>query len=229
MIPARFRIFLFWAGCVGLLMNIPAVAADPESIPEDLYTFIFQNVSEQLRAWGQTILRKLGYLGIEPMALARTFLWFSIMLAIAIFFVYGKHRTKATVLSRTHYPIKPASFGAIPPEPEIAYDVAATAWTLWQAGQPIESLGFLYRATLTKLTAQRRIEVKKSCTEEDAIRLIQPYYPPEITAYFKELTHTWEKAAYGGQLPETADLERLCEDWAQYFGMMRQHRNGRYY
>ncbi len=113
-------------------------------------------------------------------------------------------------------PLAPAE-----PANRLPEDIPAAAWGLWLQGKTTESASLLYRGAVAYLCAIRRAPLSDSATEEECLRAAVGGLPLEAAAYFKELTLTWQQAAYGARLPLSADMRRLCEDWPRYFRVRR--------
>ncbi|MDH5356442.1 MAG: hypothetical protein OEY09_18515 [Gammaproteobacteria bacterium] len=94
-------------------------------------------------------------------------------------------------------------------------DVPVQVMNLWQAEQPREALGLLYRATLSRLIAQHALRFKSSHTESECAALVQAYGIQSLSYYFFQLTRIWRRLAYGHELPQVNELKALCESWSK--------------
>jgi len=92
-------------------------------------------------------------------------------------------------------------------------DVPTQVMTLWQAGQHRDSLGLLYRASLSHLIERHALVFKSSHTEAECAALVEARGIESLSAYFSRLTSIWRRLAYGHQLPDTESLQSLCETW----------------
>jgi hypothetical protein len=96
-------------------------------------------------------------------------------------------------------------------------DVAGTAWHWIQAGRMRDGLGLLYRASLIELL-QRGLQIRDSDTEANCLQLLQAQaaqlqLTPSSAGYFTQLTHTWQRLAYGHEAPELPLAQQLCQGW----------------
>ncbi|MCP4495010.1 MAG: DUF4129 domain-containing protein [Gammaproteobacteria bacterium] len=94
-------------------------------------------------------------------------------------------------------------------------DVPMQVMSLWQEEQFREALGLLYRAALSRLIEQHALAFKSSHTEAECVALVQARGMESLSNYFTKLTQVWRRLAYGHQLPELIDLQKLCEDWSR--------------
>lgn len=98
-------------------------------------------------------------------------------------------------------------------------DVDAAARALFREGRFRAALALLYRASLSRLVGGFGLDVPSGATEGDCLRLADKVLPAEASAYFEELTRTWQVAAYAHRPP--ANGEDLCRRWTAAFGSMR--------
>lgn len=94
-------------------------------------------------------------------------------------------------------------------------DVPDQVIKLWQANQPREALGLLYRASLSQLIQQHSLAFKASHTEAECAALVQSYGIQSLSYYFSKLTQVWRRLAYGHELPDLSALQNLCENWTK--------------
>ncbi len=87
--------------------------------------------------------------------------------------------------------------------------------SLWQQEQFRDALGLLYRAALSRLIEQHALAFKSSHTEAECAALVQARGIESLSNYFTKLTQVWRRLAYGHQLPELIDLQKLCDDWSR--------------
>ncbi|MFO1430244.1 MAG: DUF4129 domain-containing protein [Candidatus Competibacteraceae bacterium] len=119
----------------------------------------------------------------------------------------------------------PTATTAMPPEaiaslPEpLAPTAAMAAWRLWQAGQPREALGLLYRSSLVGLRARYRLPFSPGTTEDECLRLIGITLTdrPELVQFLTRLTRHWQATAYAHRLPDSITMQELCEQWPHHF------------
>lgn len=114
----------------------------------------------------------------------------------------------------------PASLFGLDLRPEsLPKDVDAAALALLREGRFRAALALLYRASLSRLVGGYGLDVPRGATEGDCLRLAAKVLPAEASAYFGELTWTWQAAAYAHQSPENG--EDLCRRWTAVFGAAR--------
>jgi hypothetical protein len=171
---------------------------------------VFADVKTALHQGKQVIEQPFLALG-EFLAPHATLVWivFSVIGIGSLMFHYSRFLRAAP-------PLAPAEPAASLPE-----DIPAAAWELWLQGKTTESASLLYRGAVAYLCAVRRVPLSESATEEECLRAAMGGLPLEAAAYFKELTLTWQQVAYGGILPLSTDVRRLCEDWPRYFRARR--------
>ena len=80
------------------------------------------------------------------------------------------------------------------------------------------ALSLLYRGTLYRLVFEELIDIPKSATEGECIRLVEKNTDPETAVFFKSLTGVWLKLAYGHIRPERQTIESLCAQWQGLYG-----------
>ncbi len=104
------------------------------------------------------------------------------------------------------------------PEP-LAPTAAMAAWRLWQAGQPREALGLLYRSSLAGLRARYGLPFSPGATEDECLRLIGTSLAdrPELVHFLTRLTRHWQATAYAHRLPDSPAVQELCEQWPRHF------------
>ena len=114
----------------------------------------------------------------------------------------------------------PASLFGLDLRPEsLPRDVDAAARALLVEGRFRAALALLYRASLSRLVGGYGLDVPRGATEGDCLRLAAKVLPAESSAYFGELTWTWQAAAYAHRPPENG--EELCRRWTAAFGAAR--------
>lgn len=90
-------------------------------------------------------------------------------------------------------------------------DIGAAAWTLWERGEHRGALSLLYRGLLSRLVHEHGIPIRDSSTEGDCLALAERHLPPDRREYVSALIRTWQRAVYGGENPQSADMRALCE------------------
>lgn len=104
---------------------------------------------------------------------------------------------------------------ALAPE-SLPDDIPGEVERLWDT-QPRQALGLLYRSLLSHLLHERRLPLKTSHTEQEALQLVKALEDPALTHFAVELTHHWQHLAYGHQAPPADVRDRLCSAWRGLF------------
>lgn len=96
-------------------------------------------------------------------------------------------------------------------------DVGATARELWNQGEQRAALALLYRACLIRLL-DAGLDIEDGHTERECLQLARDYaqHTPAAEAaivYFGQLTHIWQRLAYGHIPLDDATAEQLCRQW----------------
>jgi hypothetical protein len=100
-------------------------------------------------------------------------------------------------------------------------DVPGAAWLLWQQGRHQESLGLLYRGSISRVMELGRVEIHESDTEGDCVRRVDQAGAAVHPEYFRGITGAWIRLAYAGASPADAEVQALCQRWP--FGEGRVH------
>lgn len=99
---------------------------------------------------------------------------------------------------------------------------AQAAWLYWQQGQARAAISLLYRASLQHLRQHEGLSLPDSATEGECLRLIKRTQTPTRSHYCARLTRTWQALAYAHQVPQEAEVRRLCNDWDRQFLLLAQ-------
>jgi hypothetical protein len=97
-------------------------------------------------------------------------------------------------------------------------DVGAAALALARNGELLKALSLLYRGALAALLHREGLELVSGDTEADCLRKSGGRLREPAHAYFGQLVGAWQRLAYGRRAVASAEVERLCLDWSQYFG-----------
>jgi hypothetical protein len=92
-------------------------------------------------------------------------------------------------------------------------DVPTAAWALWQRGSHQESLGLLYRGSISRVMELGRVEIQESDTEGDCVRRVERAGADVHPDYFRGITGLWIRLAYAGVVPADSEVQGLCERW----------------
>ena len=96
-------------------------------------------------------------------------------------------------------------------------DISKQAWKLWQSGKAPAAISLLYRGAISVLTARHGLSINNGATENECLRRVKSKQPIELYNYFAGLTRTWQNIAYASLQPSETEVQRLCEQWEQYF------------
>lgn len=92
-------------------------------------------------------------------------------------------------------------------------DIPAAAWALWQQGRHQQSLGLLYRGSISRVMELGRVEIQESDTEGDCMRRVDSAGQVAHPGYFRGITRAWIRLAYAGISPPDTDVQLLCQQW----------------
>lgn len=92
-------------------------------------------------------------------------------------------------------------------------DIAAAVRVLWHNGHHRDALGLLYRASISRLLQNGRVEIRESDTEGDCLRRVEMAGGPAQPDYFRGVTRAWTRMAYAGEVPADVEIEALCAAW----------------
>ena len=106
-------------------------------------------------------------------------------------------------------------------------DVTGAVRALWDGGEQRAALGLLYRATLSRLVDEDRLQLRQGDTEGDCLRLARSAQRAgklgaarcEVAA---AATALWLAGAWGNRWPDTATVHARCADWDAQFAPSRQ-------
>lgn len=156
-------------------------------------------------------------------AMALQWLFIGLLVATTLWLLYRYRGPIATALENLRpLPAPPAQVAGLDVRPEsLPSDVISACRALWQSGQQREALALLYRAALSRLTHQHRLELFSGSTEGDCVRktaaaVQRAQLSPAQLAWFERMTQTWQAQAYAHQTPDSARFEALCQDWPQF-------------
>ncbi|WP_250461380.1 DUF4129 domain-containing protein [Microbulbifer litoralis] len=109
-------------------------------------------------------------------------------------------------------------------------DVCAEVLRLWASGDRRNSLGLLYRATLSHLIERYQFEFGDHLTESECARQVQTRRQREadpdgelrpvsgaLGDFVQQLTGVWQQLAYAHRAPATGRVENLCDRWREVF------------
>ena len=94
--------------------------------------------------------------------------------------------------------------------PDHLVDVARKAW---KDGDYQLALSLLYRGAIAWLIDREDIPIEGGDTEGDCLNRIQQLSNYQSVQYFADLTHAWITVAYGKQIPDDSDMQKLCDQY----------------
>ncbi|MEN5118506.1 DUF4129 domain-containing protein [Luteimonas sp. TWI662] len=108
---------------------------------------------------------------------------------------------------------------AAPPLPEaLPDDLVTTARTLWRAGQRRRALALLYRGSVEAMAERAGVTLVPGATEAQCLRASRRLPDVGDRDAFAGMVRVWQRAAYGGRLPDDAGFEALVAQLAPRFG-----------
>ncbi len=145
--------------------------------------------------------------------------WIKILLIVAFIALLGyllyRYRVPLTraAADKTDADLPQVMFGLDVTPESIPRDVPAAVMRLWQNQQPREALGLLYRAALSRLLERHKLAFRASHTEAECATLVKAHGNLGLSDFFNGLTDTWQRLAYGHEVPEADVVDDLCRRW----------------
>lgn len=96
-------------------------------------------------------------------------------------------------------------------------DPAASALVFCQNQDYRSALSLLYRASLSRLVGQHQLDLINSSTEQECLSAVQALQQQHLFNYFEQLTHYWQRMAYGHLKPNLQTATALCHEWTATF------------
>lgn len=129
---------------------------------------------------------------------------------------WARERAEAVALPA---PAAPLLVGGHDIRPEsLPEAIGPAVMAQWQAGASRAALALLYRGALSRLVHRHAVPVVAASTEGDVLRLARAHLPAEPAAYVGRLVGCWQRAVYGAALPDTAEVQALCEGFDTSLG-----------
>ena len=148
-------------------------------------------------------------------------LWLKIMLIIVflvlMFYLFKRFQGPLGSLVRKRPAEAPPEvlFGLDVTPESLPSDVTAEVLELWRNGGYREAIGLLYRASLSRLIDKHALAFRDSFTEAECAALVRQQGIASLSGFFSELTNVWRRLAYGHQLPQSEQIEELCNGWSR--------------
>jgi hypothetical protein len=106
-------------------------------------------------------------------------------------------------------------------------DVPGNVRALWGEGRPRAALALLYRATLSRLVSDDKLEVRRGDTEADCLRRARQSRQSGRTSHARldvtvTATSLWMAGAYADRWPDDAALHACCDAWEAQFGQAKK-------
>jgi hypothetical protein len=148
---------------------------------------------------------------------SRVFVWLVIALLAGLLVLYLVRFAKAferqTGATKSAAPTHVRDLD-IRPE-SLPDDIGASAWALWERGEHRGALSLLYRGLLSRLAHIHEVPIRDSSTEGDCLALAERHLGSDRHGYVAELIRTWQRAVYGGEDPQSAEVRGLCDRFAE--------------
>lgn len=134
---------------------------------------------------------------------------------LIVLLVRAAARLRAPVLpARIHAAAPPRFILGMEVTPEsLPSDLIAAARAAWSRAAPKEALSLLYRGALAAIITQHRVPIQSSDTEDDCLDRVLAMGAGGFSAFFRQLTLSWVRAAYAGETPTSAEFDALCSAW----------------
>ncbi|MBB3344704.1 DUF4129 domain-containing protein [Luteimonas sp. RC10] len=108
---------------------------------------------------------------------------------------------------------------AAPPLPEaLPDDLVTSARALWRAGQRRRALALLYRGSVEAMAERAGVTLVPGATEAQCLRASRRLPEAGDRDAFAGMVRVWQRAAYGGRLPDDEGFEALVAQLAPRFG-----------
>lgn len=142
-----------------------------------------------------------------------------VILAV-LYLVLNRGRWMAAGARKKHSDSAPptALFGMdIQPE-SLPDNLAETAYGLWTQGRQRESLGLLYRGSLSHLVNHDALALNEGMTESDIETCARDaHLDPARVDYLSRLAKAWKTVAYAHRQPDEGGVRQLFTDWPNHF------------
>jgi hypothetical protein len=163
-------------------------------------------------------LEWLKQLAVRLAETTRAGIWLLAAVAIALFAVglrrWIRVQAAAGLVKRAPLPshvrdldIRPESLPA---------DIGAAAAQLWQRGAHRQALSLLYRGALSSLVHRHGVPVAAASTEGECVLLASSRLDADRSGFFASLVAVWQRAVYGGRLPDDDQLLALCQGFSRH-------------
>ncbi|MDY6904657.1 MAG: hypothetical protein SWH61_08220 [Thermodesulfobacteriota bacterium] len=114
--------------------------------------------------------------------------------------------------------VPPQSLFGLPLTPEsLPSDIPGTARNYLADGDVRTALSLLYRGALYNLVHRHFLNIPESATEGECMSLVQKNREETEAGFFREMTGTWLKMAYGHIQPELQTVRGLCDQWQLFY------------
>jgi len=150
-----------------------------------------------------------------------------IALIAAVIFLVGwllyRYRDQFAALAQLRPKARATEIAGLDIRPEsLPDDIPARVAELWMQGQRRAALALLYRATISRLVNDDRLQLNQGATEGDCLRaVLQAHRRQQLAAgrlqTTRSVTELWLLAAYGDRWPDEAAVASGCAAWRQEF------------
>jgi hypothetical protein len=119
---------------------------------------------------------------------------------------------RADPISKTEAVTAPIRVHDLDIRPEsLPEDIGAAARRLWDSSDHRAALALLYRGMLSRFAHVHQIPIRDATTEADCLMLAAEHLAPAKSEYATRLVRIWQRAVYGREKVEDADVYGLCD------------------
>jgi hypothetical protein len=143
-----------------------------------------------------------------------------LVVLVAIYLVLNRKRWLAASEGKKRLAnVPPTVLFGMDMQPESLPDnLAETAYGLWTQGRQRESLGLLYRGSLSHLVNHDALALNEGMTEFDIEECARnARLDPARVEYLSRLAWAWKTVAYAHRQPDEGGVRQLFTDWPNHF------------
>ncbi len=151
---------------------------------------------------------------------SRVIVWLAIAVAVALLVVAIVKIVRNIAPSSRATPFNaPTHVRDLDIRPEsLPDDIGAAALALWERSEHRAALALLYRGVLSRLVHGHEIPIRHSSTEGDCLLLAMQRLQGERGVYVARVIGVWQRAVYGAQHPQSADVQIICAGFGAALG-----------
>ncbi len=94
---------------------------------------------------------------------------------------------------------------------------------LWYGNEYRAALSLLYRATLSTLIHKKGFTFYDGYTESECQAVVKQAGDDQLGGFMTQLTYCWQQLAYGHRLPDSQQIDLLCQHWRELFDDEEAH------